>query len=190
MSGCKSSSKENTSSETEAFIIKKPSLETIQIDSITGDTIRIIRDFYFDFNIILIDTIDEVYYHKDIQREMTGCPWNNTLPIYSFMKKDDFFKCASTENIENIILNDTLFSRDNIYMVSNKDTIRDKRYFILKNLLLSNNIKISTRLLTEEEEHIMRAILNTCEYNPNDIHWEKTLNIPENNSNKNKKNVP
>lgn len=179
LSGCESSSKENTRFETEAYIIKKPSLNTIQIDSITGDTIMFITDFYFDYNIILIDTIQEVFYHKDKHQCMTENSWNNILPFYSFMNKDDFYKCASIKQIEDIILNDSSFSKDYIYIVSNKDTIKDKRYFLLKNSLQANKIKISTRLLTEEEEYIMKAILNKSEYNPEGIQWKNTLQVPE-----------
>lgn len=157
-----------------------PSRDTIQIDSVTGDTIQFMRDFYFEYNIILIDTIQEVFYHKDKIRCMTGYSWNNILPFYSFMNKDDFNKCASAKQIEDIILSDSSFSKGYIYIVSNRDTIKDKRYFLLKSSLQANKIKISTRNLTEEEEYIMKAILTKSDYNPERIQWKKTLQAPEN----------
>lgn len=177
--GCGTISKKKLENNDESFIIKKGDTNRIRIDSVTGDTIEFMRVFYFDYNIILIDSVPDVYYHKDFFHCYTDYPLNNILPFYAFMDVDDFYKCASAKEMEDIILKDSSFSRDRLYIVSNKDTIRDKRYFLLKNTFLANNIQISTRVLTEEESYIMKAILTRKEYCPENIQWKKTLEVPD-----------
>lgn len=177
--GCGTVSMEKAETEDETFIIKKGDTNRIRIDSVTGDTIDFMRVFYFDYNIILIDTVPSVYYHKGFSYCDASYPFNNILPFYAFMDVDDFYKCASAKHMVDIILKDSSFSKDRLYIVSNKDTIRDKRYFLLKNTFLANNIKISTRVLTEEETYIMKAILTGKEYCPENIQWKRTLEVPD-----------
>ncbi len=95
------------------------------------------------------------------------------------MNKEYFNKCISVEQVETIIDKDSSFTSKLLYLVSNKDTIKDKRYYYLKQKLQAKNIKISTRLLTEEEEAIMKAILNNSEYRPEEIEWLSTIGVPD-----------
>lgn len=189
--GCESTSKKKNDDITEYFIIKRPDLAKIQFNHKTGDTIHSIIDFYFDYNIILIDTINEIYYHGDRVQCMTGYQMNNILPFFAFMNKEYFKKCISIEQVKNIIDKDSSFTSRWIYLVTNRDTINDKRYFSLKKMMLAKNIKISTRLITEEEEAILKAIINNSEYRPEEMEWHSTIGVPDNVTLRNiNKNVP
>ena len=159
------------------YVIQKADYQ-IRTDSITGEPIQVFREFYFDYNIILIDSIGSIYFHKKRFYCLTGSDvWNNTLPVFRNLKSDYFEKLDEIELLLNEIL-DSENETERVYLISNKDTISDTRYFKLKQNLLENGIKVSTRLITEEETVIMTTILKNMEYNPNEINWERTLSIP------------
>lgn len=167
----------------EYYIIRDADTNKIRIDPKTGDSIEfmieVMIDFYCPYNIILIDTLNEIYYHKKQFQCFTGYPENNSLPFYGFLKKEYFEKCSSVFEMEQIIMTDSLLHNRRVYLISNKDTISDKKYFSLRNALQNDSIKVSTRLLTEEEEEIMKSILNNFDYCPEKIIWHKTLMVPD-----------
>ena len=162
--------------ENQKYIIQKANSKP-RIDSLTGKSIQFIREFYFDYNIILIDTLSSSYFHKKRFYCLTGNDiWNNSLPIFRNLRPEYFEKAETIEMVlKRILENDEKIQR--VYLISNKDTISDTRYFELKQDLTENGINVSTRVITEEERVIMTAILEKKKYNPDEINWEKTLNV-------------
>lgn len=162
--------------ENQKYIIKKANSKP-RIDSLTGKPIQFIREFYFDYNIILIDTLSSSYFHKKRFYCLTSNDiWNNSLPIFRNLKPEYFEKAETVEMVlKRILENDEKV--ESVYLISNKDTISDTRYFKLKQDLTENGINVSTRVITEEERVIITSILEKRKYNPDEINWEKTLNV-------------
>jgi hypothetical protein len=172
---------DNLDSESKAknqeYIVQKASTK-VRLDSLTGDTVPFIREFYFDYNIILIDTISPVYLHQNRFQSLTGLAvWNNDLPVYRYLKPEYFEKIAKIEMVLKRIL-ESEKEIERVYLISNKDTINDSRYFELKQKLNESGIDVSTRVITEEEKFIMTAILKNRKYHPDKKNWENTLNVP------------
>lgn len=176
MIGCDNNTS-NSENDIQQYVIQKADSQ-IRTDSITGEPILTYREFYFDYNIILIDSLSPIYSHKKRFYCLTGSNiWNNTLPIFRNLKPGYFEKYEEND----LLLNEILGSENEIKrvnLISNKDTITDTRYFKLKHDLLENGIKVSTRPITEEETFVLIAILENRFYNPKEINWERTLRTP------------
>lgn len=156
------------------YVIKKAK-HKVNIDSITENPIPFIKEFYFDYNIILVDTLRSIYFHEKRFYCLTGSDvWNNSLPIFRNLKPDYFEK---EDKIE-LVLNRIIKSKkeiERVYLISNKDTISDDRYFELKQKLIENKIGVSTRLMTEEEIAVLSSILENRKHNPIEVDWKSTL---------------
>lgn len=183
---------ENISVKKEVYVIKHIDKNN-SIDSITGDTILFSIEFYFDYNIILVDTIPDIYYHKKRFYCLTGSEFGNKLPYFRNIQPEHFQKNTNITDILNQILSDTIRPK-RLYIAYNHDTILDERYFQMKKSIIKNNIAVSTRNLTEEEEVIISSIHNKRKYKPEDINWQRTLYVPGDKLLKNRKlklkNVP
>lgn len=136
-----------------------------------------VREFYFDYNIIFIDSISKIFFHKARFYCATGEDFNNNLPYFRNLKPDYFEVALNTSELLKIIINDENIT-EHVYLISNNDTITDQRYFHLKSQLLKHGIKSSKRKLTEEEDEIMKSIIYKKEYNPEKVKWKSTLNVP------------
>lgn len=158
------------------YIIQKAKSK-LSIDSLTDNTIQLIRDFYFDYNIILIDTLRSVYFHKKKFLCLSGHEnLNNSLPFFINLKPKFIEKSRTIEMVlKRVLENEKKVER--VYLISNVDTIYDSRYFKLKKYLIRNGIKVSTRVISEEERFVMTSILEKKEYKPDKINWKKTLNV-------------
>ena len=173
--GCQNEHQMRTSENSEIYVIRSVPEDT-QNDSMSNGTITF-REFYFDFNIILIDSISEIYFHKKHFYCLTGTNPNNKLPHFRNLKPEYFQTSKNTSELIKLILKE-IQNPERVYLISSNDTIRDKRYFDFKDNLSENGIKSSTRTLTEEEVVIMKSILQKAEYRPENIIWERTLNVP------------
>ena len=162
----------------ESYVIKVADTNRIRYDSLTGEEIIPIRAYYFDYNIILIDSLDEIYYHKQRFFCLTGREIPNNLPFFRNLKPEYFNKSKNLGELLNQISIDSIPAK-NVYLVANTDTIYDNRYFKLKKELIRKGIRVSTRKLTEEENAIITAVLNQKKYKPEEIRWENTLSVPE-----------
>lgn len=167
---CQNEQKLKTLKDSEIYVIKTSS----PYDK--DDSFKF-REFYFNYNIIMIDSIPEIYYHKKRFNCLTGTEPNNTLPNFCNLKPENFLASNNTSELIKIIVNDSEIPK-RVYLISSNDTITDNRYFDLKTQLEKHNIKTSTRVWTEEEEEIMKSILKKINYRPENINWEKTLNVP------------
>ena len=149
-------------------------------DTIGSDSLPIeyFKEFYLDYNIILFDSMPEIYYHKKRFFCLPGMEQENkALPYFRNLKPDYFLNINNLNEIKETILADTVRPKW-IYLAYNKDTIRDKRYFELKTFFTNNNINVSTRKITEEEEVILTSIMNGKKYEPHLIDWKNTSNVP------------
>lgn len=136
-----------------------------------------IREFYFDYNIIFIDSISKIYFHKKQFYCRNGNDFNNNLPYFRNLKPDYFKVSLNNSELLKIIISEENITK-RVYLISNTDTITDKRYFDLKSQLFKVGIKSSTRKLTEEEDEIMKSIIYKKHYNPEKVKWKSTLNVP------------
>jgi len=166
----------NTIDSIPLYVIKKPNLAA-RIDSLTGDTIPVFISYYFDFNIILIDSLPQIYYHKK-KWVCSGCMGAVTdemdkHPRLIGLQPDMLIEVDGIDR-----LSQKLFSEDttpnSVYIVSNRDSIYDLRYFALKDSLMNKGIHVSTRLLTQEEANVLTCVINDTTYNPNNYPWEYT----------------
>ena len=138
-------------------------------------------DFYGDLNILLIDSLKEIYFHKKRWLCMTGSQEKNILPHFRFLKPEYFEK---TSNLNTIIDSVMAFKSDLdyptfVYISTNNDTIYDKRYFELKQQFIKKKISVGTRKITEEESNIIISILKHKEYDPIEIIWKSTIDVPD-----------
>jgi len=181
---CSSNSSENVveiSDSIPTYIIQKPD-SFARIDSLTGDTTLVDIEYYYDFNIILIDSLSQIYYHRK-RWVCGGCVGNqlrSNLPDFIGLMPDQIIR----EDSLNVVLRDLFINGANpkyIYLISNKDSIIDPRYFALKDSLLKRNIHVSTRLLTEEETNVLFCLLNNRVYHSDDYLWDSTnmMNVLE-----------
>ena len=160
----------------EVYVIQyKTTNDTIDSDGLPHEYFT---EFYLDYNIILFDSIQEIYYHKKRFLCLTGMERENKkLPYYRNLKPEYFLKINNINEIKEVILADTIKPKW-IYLAYNEDTIRDKRYFELKTFFTNNNIHVSTRKTTEEEDVILTTIMNGEKYEPHLIDWKNTSNVP------------
>jgi len=161
---CQEGHNRKGSENLEIFIVTNSNQQN---DSL-NNTKNVYREFYSDLNIIFIDSIPEIYYHRKRIYCLTGSEPNNTLPFFRNLKPEYFKTSQSTLELRDLVLKENL-KHKRIYLISNKDTIRDKRYFDLKNKLIDKGILTSTRTLTEEETviicqhvgiHLNKSVLN------------------------------
>jgi len=171
---CQNEQKLNSLKTSEIYFVR--SSNSFNKGYSTENTITF-RDFYFDYNIILIDSISSIYYHIKPLNCMSGTKPNNEFPNFCNLKPENFLTVKSISDLMKIILTNSEIP-ERIYLISNNDTIRDIRYFKLKDQLSNHDIKTSTRVLTEEEEEIMKSILKNTDYRPENINWVRTLNVP------------
>lgn len=149
---------------------------SIPIDSLTGDSvIRLVR-FYFDFNVFIIDTIDGIYYHENHFNYSPPVP-DYRFPAYHYLRQKDFIKM---DNLEGLLerIKDNSRQTENVYLIPNKDTVTDSRYFELKSMLIDYGIHVSTRPHLEEEFEILYSILSLKEYEPEKVKWSRTYCVP------------
>lgn len=160
------------------FIIDKDRPFKNSISSPDTNTI-VITEYYFDYNVLLIDTLKELYYSTLPFYCLAGREIeNNFLPYYVGFDKNSFQKSDDTYALINLISRDSSEDKT-VYLVSNTDTIRDERYFEIKDSLKGKGIWVSTITLTEEEEEILRAILTKVDYEPEKVLWDKTIDLPK-----------
>ena len=158
------------------YSIQKAKSE-LSIDSLTNKPKQLIREFYLDYNIILIDTLSSVYFHKKKFLCLSGQEnLNRSFPFFINLKPKFMEKSQTIEMVLKRVL-ENKEKVERVYLISNVDTISDSRYFNLKQYLIRNRIKVSTRIITEEERLVMTAILENKEYRPDKINWKKTLNV-------------
>lgn len=167
----------------EVFIIKHFD-QNERFQSILADSLEFYRiEYYFDYNIILIDTIPDIYYHKKRFFCLTGREMRNNLPFFRNLQPEYFQKNMSITEILNQVLSDSIRAESvypkRVNIAYNRDTIMDERYFQLKNLFIKNNIAVSTRNPTEEEDVILRSIINNRKYKPEEIEWQRTQYVPD-----------
>lgn len=167
--------KEETCKYPKEYIFKQ-NKDTIRIDSATGDTITFMTTFYHDINIILIDSIKEIYYHKVGFFCMTGSNPNNIIPRFRGFEQEKFKKANNLKDLFQQITQDSCII-ESIYLACNNDTINDERYFAIKEVVDKFNLFVSTRLITEEENAIMDAIIHNYTYNRRNINWENTSSV-------------
>ncbi|MCC5917641.1 MAG: hypothetical protein JJU02_10000 [Cryomorphaceae bacterium] len=150
------------------YVIKKPP----PIDT-TGGKITI-KTYYFDHNIILIDTLDILFHFTTNTMCRMNERVNEIRPPYMNLSPDDFDIIKDINQLIFKIKNDPYkFEKEpRIYLISNRDTIIDPRYFKLKNEL--QPFWLSTRKPTEEEFYILEAILQEKQHDPQRIKWKKT----------------
>ena len=156
------------------YINHKPDFSP-QIDSISGDTIPIIIYYYHDINIILIDSLPQIYYHRK-RFVCGGCMGEqkySILPQFIGLNPERLIRIDSLKNILEEILQGEEAPKW-VYLILNKDTITDSRYIEIKEALIEYGINISTRLLTEEEVNVLQCVLDKRVYNPSDFSWNKT----------------
>ncbi len=156
------------------YIIQKTNFSP-RIDSISGDTISIIINYYHDINIILIDSLPQIYYHRK-RFVCGGCMGEqkySILPQFIGLNPERLIRIDSLRNILKEILQGEEAPKW-VYLVSNKDTITDSRYFENKEVLIEYGINISTRLLTEEEANVLQCVLDKRAYNSSDFSWNET----------------
>ena len=162
----------------EVFIIKHFD-QNESFQSSLADTLQMYRiEYYLDYNIILIDTISDIYYHKKRFYCLTGLEMRNNLPFFRNLQPEYFQKNTSITEILNQVLSDSI-KPERVYIAFNRDTIMDERYFQLKNLFIKNNIVVSTRNPTEEEDVVLSSIINNRKYKPEEIEWQRTQYVPE-----------
>ena len=156
------------------YIIHKPDFSP-PIDSISGDTMLIIVNYYHDINIILIDSLSQIYYHRKrfVCGGCMGEQKQSILPQFVGLEPKRLIRIDSSKKIVKEILQDEEVPK-RVYLVSNKDTITDSRYFEIKKVLIEQGIKISTRLLTEEEANVLQCVLDNRAYNTSDFSWSET----------------
>jgi hypothetical protein len=164
----------STSDTLPKYIIHKPDFSP-RIDSISGDTMLIAVNYYHDINIILIDSLSQIYYHikRFVCRGCVGVQDHSTLPEFIGLEPKRLIKTDSSKGIIKELLQ-YVEAPKWVYLVSNKDTITDSRYFEIKKALTNQGINISTRLLTEEEANVLQCVLDNREYNPSDFSWNET----------------
>lgn len=127
----------------------------------------------------MIDSIDDIFYYKVQFHCYSGSDeLSDTLPSYQGFRPSQF---NVTEDATRIIefINQDSTEDIRINIAHNMDSIVDYRYFDLKRRLLEDIIAVSTRLITEEEDHIVYSILNNKEYNPKLINWKSTIYFPD-----------
>lgn len=111
--------------EEEVYVIKEVIINSNEVDPISGEEIIDLGPvFYLDYNIILIDTIPNFYYHKQEYFCFTGYPQNNNLPYFVNLQPENFHQNEGVRGIVNIILNDSTRT-EQVYIAYNKDTITD-----------------------------------------------------------------
>ncbi len=165
---------EDISDVREIYIIK--SLDTKKEYNDTN-TLTIV-EFYLDYNILLVDSLKDIYYHKKRFYCLYGRDSFVRLPYFRNLQPEYFKKSKIVEEVINLILRDSIRPK-RVYIACNQDTIVDERYFQMKKLFIKNNIAVSTRKLTEEESIVLNSILNKKEYKPENINWKRTLGVPE-----------
>lgn len=175
ITGCQNIQRFDDSSDQAFYVIQAATQD--QNSASSSGTIRF-RIFYFDYNIILIDSIPEIYYHGKRFYCKTGAEPNNQMPFFYHFTPDDFHPVEKVPDLMHVILSDSVIPQ-RVYLISNTDTIRDAKYFELKARFAQCNIKTSTRFITEEEEEIMKSILNNTIYRPENINWNHTLYVPD-----------
>ena len=156
------------------YIIHKPDFSS-HLDSISGDTILIIVNYYHDINIILIDSLPQIYYHRK-RFVCGGCMGEQKHPIlpqFIGLNPERLIRIDSSKKILKEILKDEEAPKW-VYLISNRDTITDSRYFELKEALINQGVNISTRLLTEEETNVLQCVLDKRGYNSSDFSWNET----------------
>lgn len=160
--------------EKEIYIIK--SLDTNKICNDTN-TLTVV-EFYLDYNIIIVDSLKDIYYHKKRFYCLYGRDSFVKLPYFRNLQPEYFLKRKKIDEIINLILSDSIRPK-RVYIACNRDTIVDERYFQMKKLFIQNNIAVSTRKLTEEEDVVLSSIQNKKKYKPENIIWKRTLGVPE-----------
>ena len=171
LSGCLVSCKQNVSEERIRVV------DSSWIDSIDTSDAFFTVSWYAPYNIILLDSISDIYFHRVPRSpnfEGVGPHFYNLRPR-NFEKTDDLIQ------IKEIVLAHMLLERSRrwIYLIYNQDTIRDRRYFILKDFFKNHDILVSTRRPTEEENAILNAIMSGQKYKPHLIEWKNTTNVPD-----------
>ena len=149
------------------------------------DTNKVVMvEYYLDYNIILFDSISDIYYYKTRWLCLTGMGFNGNLPYFRFLQPDDFEKDDDLDKIKEFVFagmlsDSTKTSRNWVGLIYNQDTIRDKRYFELKQFFMDNNINVATRKTTEEEDVILKSIMSGKKYEPHLIEWKNTFDVPD-----------
>ncbi|MDL2311921.1 hypothetical protein LJC68_03475 [Bacteroidales bacterium OttesenSCG-928-B11] len=173
---CNTNDKKNENED--FYVIKHKDYSKVDTDEIS-----IMVEYYFDYNIILLDSISDIYYHKKRWGCRTGREFNGNLPYFGFLQPKDFIKTEDLDNLKGRVLADMLSdsteTSHRVGLICNKDTIRDKRYFELKKFFLSNDIGVSVRKTTEEENAILESIMERKEYEPYLIEWKNTFGAPD-----------
>jgi hypothetical protein len=102
------------------YVIDQPYLEQ-NPDSIENDSIMFFTEFYFEYNILLIDTLSAIYYYKMPFYCLTGREiWNELKPYYVGMNPEWFRQSVRVDNIISVIIQDSTESI-NTYLASYAD---------------------------------------------------------------------
>ena len=135
-------------------------------------------NWYAPYNIILLDSVSDIYFYG---LSFTHSFNNEILPAFHLLRPQYFEKTDDLGKIKEVVLARVLSGRTNkwIYLIYNRDTIRDKRYFILEDFFESKGIRVSTRMPTEEENAVLNSIMRGEKYKPHLIEWRNTVSVPD-----------
>jgi len=166
----------NTNTSEEIYIIKYGN----PADRDTNEEVHV--QYYAGYNIILFDSIPDIFYHRI--RSWPHHHWYGDaygfVPDFFFLRPLYFEKDTNLDKIKEVVLAEVLErAHPWVYLIYNQDTIRDKRFFALKDFFESNNIHVSVRKPTEEENYILISILSGKEYEPHLIEWKNTVNVSD-----------
>jgi hypothetical protein len=171
--GCRSSENINTltTSSDSLYIVK---MDTSLYEFNYNDSVITLREFYCDYNIILIDSLENIFYHKRKSHDLFPDP----KPSFIYLKIDDIKKTGSIKSMMKIIRSGKK-NPARVYLISNNDTITDYRYFKIKSILKDQGIGVSSRILTEEENYIVQCKLLGRQYDPKNYLWKNTIYAPD-----------
>jgi hypothetical protein len=108
-------------------------------------------DYYGPNNIIILDSLEKIYYHDNWTNCGTGWKVTNPPRPIDFKKYPMEIYTNINDLIENIKQTDKLIKQ--VILVSNTDTITNEKYFEIKSAIQHNenmNV-IATRKITNDE---------------------------------------
>ena len=167
----------------EYYIIKPlGERKLFDLDKLTGDTILLPPlppiNYYLENNFYFLSGFDGIlkYSYKPKGR-LCGTGLDDSIPYFIGLKPMEIDTLPSNLSVYIDSLSAKLTDK-HAYLISNKDTITDNRFFILKSFLESEGWKLPVRLITEEEQHVFKAKEIGKKYKPCDFEWTNTQYTP------------
>jgi hypothetical protein len=129
--------------------------------------------YYARFNLILIDTLDEIYAYELNLKSGTGLS-ELKAPVFLYLQPEDIYVVKNISSLKRRFESGEL-NPNNVVISVNRDTIRDTRFYELRSFLKEEMEGLpGIRRMTEEEQIVLDAKLRKIEYAPNNYSWTKT----------------